>query len=196
MTERGGVSSGAAVSVKERGNEVRIPVFLLAAALLVPQAAQAVITFTQLDDDVFVVSHRVKVIGLRGKAMKLVYTKTASLCVAAGFSHMEILEQESETGQADDSANASIRAQFYFADGEDRVGCERNSDPEYIQQASVKLAKQGYEPPHPDPMAEQSVEAASSEGSKPEGSTCAIEQIAAMARAGLSDEQIKAACLE
>jgi len=77
---------------------------------------QRQITFTQLDDDVFVVSHRVKVIGLRGKAMKLVYTKTASLCVAAGFSHMKILEQESETGQADDSANASIRAQFYFED--------------------------------------------------------------------------------
>ncbi len=52
--------------------------------------------------------------------MKLVYTKTASLCVAAGFSHMKILERESETGQVDDSANASIRAQFYFADGEDR----------------------------------------------------------------------------
>ncbi|MCP4201333.1 MAG: hypothetical protein GY769_05290 [bacterium] len=175
---------------------MRVTIFLLAAALLVPQAARAVITFTQLDDDVFVVSHRVKVIGLRGKAMKLVYTKTASLCVAAGYSHLRILEQESETGQADDSANASIRAQFYFADGEDRVGCERNADPEYIQQARAKLAKQGYRPPEPGAVGAKAAEGASSGSVKPEGSSCAIEQIAAMARAGLSDEQIRAACVQ
>lgn len=164
-------------------------------------AAQAVITFTQLDDDVFVVSHRVKVIGLRGKAMKLVYTKTASLCVAAGFSHMKIMDQESETGQADDAANASIRAQFYFADGDERVGCERNSDPEYIEQASVKLAKQGYQPPRPPaaaaaPAVATAAPSGSSSGDGPAGSSCDIAQIAAMARAGLSDDQIKAACLE
>lgn len=175
---------------------MRVLVVLLATGLFVPQSAQAVITFTQLDDDVFVVSHRVKAgFGLRGKAMKLVYTKTASLCVAAGYSHMKILDQESETGQVDDAANASIRAQFFPADGGDRVGCERNSDPEYIQQASAKLAKQGYRSPELE-VAAKTAEAASSSGAKPEGSSCDIEQIAAMARAGLSDEQIKAACAQ
>ncbi len=169
---------------------------LLLVLVLLPQAAVAVITFTQLDDDVFVVSHRVKVIGLRGKAMKLVYTKTASLCVAAGFSHMKILEQESETGQADDSANASIRAQFYFEDGDERVGCERNSDPEYIQQAGAKLVKMAYEPPKPEPeRAVGSAGAAAGETDLRDGS-CTLEQVAAMARAGLTDEQIRAACLE
>lgn len=164
------------------------------ALLLISGAAQAVITFTQLDDDVFVVSHRVKVLGLRGKAMKLVYTKTASLCVAAGFSHMKILQQESETGQADDSANASIRAQFFFADGEERVGCERNSDPEYIAQARDKLAKQGYRPPEPEEMAAQSAPSDRAGASGGDRGSCDIPQIAAMARAGLSDEQILAAC--
>ena len=165
---------------------------VLTLLLLAPQTASAIITFTQLDDDVFVVSHRVKVIGLRGKAMKLVYTKTASLCVAAGFSHMKILEQESETGQADDSANASIRAQFYFADGEERVGCERNADPEYIRQASEKLAKQGYQPP--ERQATVATAEAESAGTALSGSTCTLEQVAAMARAGLDDGQIRAAC--
>ena len=168
-------------------------VALLVLMVIAPQMALAVITFTQLDDDVFVVSHRVKVLGLRGKAMKLVYTKTASLCVAAGFSHMKILEQESETGQADDSANASIRAQFYFADGEERVGCERNADPEYVRQARNKLAKQGYKPP--EPPAVEAPPLAGPAGTGLKGSTCTLEQVAAMARAGLTDEQIRGACL-
>lgn len=173
---------------------MRVLVILSVMLLLVAPAAQAVITFTQLDDDVFVVSHRVKVYGLRGKAMKLVYAKTASLCVAAGYSHMRIVHQESETGQSDDSANASVRAQFYLADGEDRVGCERNSSPEYIEQASAKLARSGYRPPKPQVLATQAAAAANTGGSRPEGSSCDIPQIAAMARAGLSDEQIQAAC--
>ena len=170
-------------------------IIALAALLLVSQAAVAVITFTQLDDDVFVVSHRVKGIGLRGKAMKLVYMKTASLCVAAGFSHMKILEQESETGQSDDSANASIRAQFFFEDAQERVGCERNADPEYIRQARDKLAKEGYRPPERQTPAAEAPEPAAM-GAPLEDGSCTLEQVAAMARAGLTDEQIRAACLE
>ena len=174
---------------------MRILAACLLVALLVPQIVMAVITFTQLDDDVFVVSHRVKGFGLRGKAMKLVYTKTASLCVAGGFSHFKILDQESETGQADDSANASIRAQFYFEDGEERVGCERNSDPSYIEQAGEKLARQGYRPPEMNRESSGASESASG-GVKVEDGSCTIEQVAAMARAGLTDEQILAACVE
>lgn len=173
---------------------MRYVLFALIVVLLVPQAAWAVITFTQLDDDVFIVSHRVKVVGLRGKAQKLVYTKTASLCVAAGFSHMKVLHQESESGQSDDAANASIRAQFYFEDGDERVGCERNSDPQYIKQADQKLAKMGYQPPDPEEMRAKA--AASASGATQLGdSKCTLEQIAGMARSGLSDEQIRAACI-
>lgn len=159
---------------------------LALAALVATPAAHAVITFTQLDEDVFIVSHRVKIVGLRGKAMKVVYEKTASLCVAAGFTHMEIQEQESETGQQDDVANATVRAQFFPRDGERRVECERNSSAEYIEQARDKLAKLGYK--GPPPATEVSAGAAAG------GEPCSVVQIAAMARAGLSDEQIKAAC--
>jgi len=158
------------------------------ALLALPQAASAIITFSQLDDDVFVVSHRIKAIGSRARAMKLVYEKTASLCVAAGFSHYRMLEQESNAGQQYESANASIQVQFYFEDGEGRVECERTASPEYVQQAQAKLAKIGYvKPEAPDPAAAAD-ELAGSTGA------CTIEQITAMVRAGLSDAQVKAAC--
>ena len=70
-----------------RSTVTLLAVTLLAVLLLASQAAMATITFTQLDDDVFSVSHRVKIIGSRSKATKMVYTKAASLCIAAGFSH-------------------------------------------------------------------------------------------------------------
>ncbi len=156
----------------------------------------AVITFTQLDDDIFVVSHRVKGIGLRGKAMKLVYTKTASLCIAAGFTHFKILGQESETGQQDDAANASIRAQFYFSDADGRVGCERNSDPSYVEQAREKLARKGYRPPQRSAESSSAAVPAGSAGKPVAEAACTIQQVAAMARSGLTDEQILAACTQ
>lgn len=154
------------------------------ALFFVSSAALAVITFTQLDDDVFVISHRIKVVGSRARAMKLVYEKAASVCVAAGFSHFKILDQESEATQEHESANASIRAQFYFADGEGRIGCEKNASAEYVAQARDKLARQGYRAPQP-PAAPPTPAAVR---------TCTVEQITAMVKAGLSDEQIKAAC--
>lgn len=160
---------------------------LLAVLVLVPQAAGAVITFTQLDDDVFTVSHRVKLIGSRGRATKMVYTKAASLCVAAGYSHYRVLNQESEAAQEDDSANATVRVRFYQQDGDERSACEKSSDPQYVAEARAKLQKRGYTPPPPEPAAPAAAAATTS-------GTCTIEQIAAMARAGLTDEKIRAAC--
>jgi hypothetical protein len=125
--------------------------------------------------------------------MKLVYTKAASLCVAAGYSHMEIIEQESEAAQEDDAANASIRVKYSMGPGEDRLNCDQNADHEYVGQAGAKLLAQGYRPPDPEEMA--STDIAPSAGSQ--GSStgpCTIEQIVAMVKAGLEVEQIKAAC--
>lgn len=158
-------------------------------ALALPQVASAVITFNQLDRDVFTVSHRIKAgFGSRGKAMRLVYTKTASLCLAAGYSHYKMLEQESAAAQHEQTANASVQVRFYFEDGEDRVGCEGGASAEYVQQARDKLAKRGYVKPKPPAPREAAQMVGSDAGS------CTIEQITAMVRAGLSDEQVKAAC--
>ena len=118
--------------------------------------------------------------------MKLVYEKTASLCIAAGFSHYKLLEQESAAGQQYETANASVQVQFYLEDGEDRVECERNASAEYVEQAHEKLARSGYVKPAPL-ESRPAAEVAPSEA-------CTLEQITAMVRAGLSDEQVKAAC--
>lgn len=163
---------------------------LLLVALMVPQAAHAVITFTQLDDDVFVVSHRIKVIGSRGKAMKMAYEKVASLCVAAGYSHYSILDEESGAAQEGQAGNASVRAKFFLSGGDDRIECRRNANKEYIQQARQKLERQGYEPPDPGAVTATGTEP--SNGTLPK--SCTLEQIATMARAGLTDDQIRKAC--
>ncbi len=165
---------------------MRILVIVVVLALLLPQTASAVVSFTQLDDDVFVISHRVKIIGSRGKAQKMVYRKAASLCVAAEYSYFTILHQESEADQWDDDANASARVQFFRDDGEGRIGCEKNADEKYVGQSMAKLAKIGYQPP-PE-------ETGPPPGGQAATKSCTVEQISAMVKAGFSDEQIKAAC--
>lgn len=156
--------------------------------MVLPQPALAVITFTQLDDD-FVVSHRVKVLGSGGQATRMIYEKAASLCVAAGYTHMKVLDQESNAGQQYEAANANARVQFFWEDAEDRLPCERGASPIYVQDAREKLARTGYVQPARVAPSESS----GSEEARTIGS-CTLEQIAAMARAGLSDEQILAAC--
>lgn len=167
---------------------MRTLVFFVVTLLVLPQAAFAVISFTQLDQDIFIISHRVKIIGSRGKAQKLVYTKAASLCEAAGYSYFKILDQESNASQQYEAANASVRVQFYQTDGEARIGCEKSSDAKYVEQARQKLAKIDYEPPAEELDSPAETEAATR--------SCTVEQITAMVKAGLTDEQVKAACPE
>lgn len=133
---------------------LEIAVLIVIAALITPQLAGAVVTFDRLDDDLFIVSHRVKVkfwMG-RGQAQRLVYEKAASVCVAAGYSHFKILHQESEANQHyvfdDDygqtAANASVRVRFYNEDAEERIECDRNASEKYVEQAAAKLERGGY----------------------------------------------------
>lgn len=124
--------------------------FLIGVALLaVPQLAMAVITFDQLGEDLFVISHRVKVKfwTSRGQAVRKVYEKAASLCVAAGYSHLEIMQQESDANQWQDDANASVRVRFLFEAGPGRIDCRTRASDKYIGQANLKLVKRGYQPP-------------------------------------------------
>lgn len=181
---------------------MRATLTLLACLLVLPAKAGATITFTQLDDNVFSVSHRVKIVGSRGKATRMVFTKAASLCVAAGFSHYVVLHEESEAMQEDDAANATVRVKFFQEDADNRTGCERSADPQYVAEAREKLARRGYTPPppaaglHSGTAATVTPQTGSNEGPGSPTGSCSLEQIAAMARAGLSDEQIRAACLE
>ena len=179
-------------------NKTTTPTLLVAALLAFLVApAHAIITFTQLDQSTFTVSHRVKGIGSRGKATKLVYTKAASLCVAAGYSYYRVLGQESEASQQYQAANASVTVRFFFEEGPLRISCQDGSDPEYVQEARQKLQRMGYEAPEPTQETDEDAGTMAEETPEPTGSCpqgCTIEQIAAMARAGLSDEKILAAC--
>jgi hypothetical protein len=176
-------------------NSLNASLFCLAVCFLAAPAARATLSFTQLDDDMFMVTHRVKVIGSRGKATEMVYTKAASLCIAAGYTYMRVLDQESAAAQEYEAANASLRVQFFPADGEDRMSCKTRSDAEYVAEAQEKLASQGYQPPaapEERPMPPSARPQAA--GGALCNSTCTIGQVAAMARTGLSDDQILAAC--
>ena len=167
----------------------------VAVLLATPQAAFATITFTQLDDDVFTISHRVKLLGSRAKATRMVYTKAASLCIAAGFTHYLVLHQESEAAQEDDSANATVRVKYFQSDADNRTGCEKGADPTYVAEARQKLQARGYTaPPAGGSGGTLASQPAGAAGDCTPAGTCSLEQIAAMARAGLTDEQIRAAC--
>ena len=137
------------MSETRKGRAVKVVLLVGIALLALPQLAAAVITFDQLDDDLFVVSHRVKVKFWmsRGQAVRKVYEKAASLCVATGYSHLEVLRQESEAHQWDDDANANLTVRFFGKDGDGRIDCRRLASAHYIEQANVKLAKRGFRPP-------------------------------------------------
>jgi hypothetical protein len=152
--------------------------------IAIPQVALATITFHQLDGNTFTISHYVKWVGGRAKAMDSVYEKAASLCVAAGFTHLVIMEQESDKHGV---ANATVTVQFFQEDGEGRVACDVKASQEYVTEAAKKLDKQGYKGP---PAAKASGD--------PIGiaNYCTVEQITAMSKAGMTDSQIKAACAE
>jgi len=169
----------------------------LLALTLAAADARATITFTQLDDDVFTVSHRVKGIGSRAKATKMVYTKAASLCIAAGYDYYRVLDQASQAAQEDEAANATVQVRFFREDGDDRLRCGATADPVYVEEARQKLDNRGYRPPVlPSGPATQPLPPKASGGVDLCATTCTLEQVAAMARTGLSDEQILAACSE
>lgn len=180
---------------------LKLSIMLGLIAFSAPRPGSAVITVTQLADNIFVVSHRVKFIGSRGQAMRLAYTKAASVCVAAGYTHMEIKEQESQAGSEYETANASVRIKLFMEAGDDRLDCEKNANPEHIQEAQNKLAKMGYQPPDPAAIKEATAAGEGAATAVAAGETagtstgsCTIEQIVAMVKAGLEVEQIKAAC--
>jgi hypothetical protein len=153
--------------------------------LAISTAASATMTFEQLDANTFSVSHKVKWIGGRGQAMELVYEKAASLCIAAGYTHLELFGQESNASGYYQSANATLTVRFFQEAGKDRIACDQKATDEYVEQAKTKLKKRGYE----GPVAVE--EPADSQ--EPENE-CTIEQIAAMVKAGMTEAQIKAAC--
>jgi hypothetical protein len=157
------------------------------AMLAISSVASATMTFQQLDENTFSVSHKVKWIGGRGQAMELVYDKAASLCIAAGYSHLELFGQESNAPGYYQSANATLTVKFFQDAGEDRIACDVKASDEYIKQAITKPKKRGYKGPT---VVDEPAE------SQKSANQCTVEQISAMVKAGMTESQIKAACGE
>jgi hypothetical protein len=142
-------------------------VVAIALAMTVSKSVEAEIASSQLADDIFVGSRRVRIIGSRGQAMRPGYTKAASLCGAVDYPHLEILQQELQAGSEFEVANASIRVGFSQAGGGERPECDRSADSQYVEEASTKLAKSGRQPPAPAPPGKLRSAAARSSGSLP-----------------------------
>ena len=53
----------------------------------------------------------------------MVYEKAASLCIAAGYTHLVVLSQESNAGGEYESANATVNVKFFQETGEGRIDC-------------------------------------------------------------------------
>lgn len=160
--------------------------FLISVLVLgVASGSFATLTFQQLDDNTFSISHKVKWIGGRGQALDLVYEKAASLCVAAGYTHFELVGQASNAAGFFQDANATLTVAFFQRDGKDRIECEMKATDKYVAQASKKLDKRGYKGP---------TKVADSDETHAGENQCSVEQITAMVQAGLSGEQIEAAC--
>ncbi len=160
-------------------------VWFVVVLLGITSVAAATMTFQQLDGNTFSVSHKVKWIGGRGQAMELVYDKAASLCIAAGYTHLELFGQESNAPGYYQSANATLTVKFFQDAGEGRIACDVKATDEYIKQARSKLKKRGYAGPV---TPEKPVDTQETEN------ICTVEQITMMIEAGFSKEQIEAAC--
>ncbi|MEZ5332518.1 MAG: hypothetical protein R2991_10805 [Thermoanaerobaculia bacterium] len=152
---------------------------LLAAAA---SSASAVLHFDQLEEDLFAVRHKVLFLGSEEKAVKLVHEKAASICVAAGYTHYAVLELESTPLEDDESATAEATVRFFREAGDERTACEE-ADPG-TWRARRELGMPAAEAA-PVPAVDGAAAAAA--GRVGAGS-CTVAQIAAMVRAGFSDE--------
>ena len=124
-----------------------------------PVPASADVKFTKLAENQFVVHHRkLTKIGAEAKATRTAYKEAASICIAAGYTHMEIKDLnvgERTHGGAlggGRGASADIRIKLYqdpeegIVEEKDLIECKPLADPIKVEKAKKKLAKQAKQP--------------------------------------------------
>lgn len=130
------------------------PLFIILVAFLVAAATQADVKFTRLAENQFIVHHRkLTVLGAEAKAMRTAVKEAASICVAAGFTHMELKDQnvgERMHGNAlggGRGASADLRIKLYTdpdeqaVDEKDLLDCAALADPKKVEVAKKKLER-------------------------------------------------------
>lgn len=87
------------------------------------------------------------------KASKRATQRVASVCVAAGFSHYQILDRSEREGKrgfqgivsgGTQQASTTIRVKFFHEEVEDSYVCSFSATKEYIKKAKKVAAKNGY----------------------------------------------------
>ena len=107
----------------------------------------AFVTFGQLDSNTFTVSHMVKGIGNKGKATRQAYEKAASVCVAAGYSHLKFVNEQADGTTYGGVPNATVTFKLFNEPSDDRIECAYSASPEHVVAVKKKLAKRGYDFP-------------------------------------------------
>lgn len=111
--------------------------------------AHADIKFTRLSDDQFIVHHRKKTRwGAEAKATRTAYVEAASICVAAGYTHMEIKDMnigERTFGFSGRGASADVRVELHLdptpseIDEADLIACAPLAEKDKVEKARKKL---------------------------------------------------------
>ncbi len=139
---------------------IRFVVFGVAALLSTSVASGATLfQFQRLTEDRFVVSHMTGVGGTK-KASKFAHQKAASICVAAGFTFMDVLGQRAGAGKMEGvgvggisvgirtNATSTLLVRFKHEnenEGEEVLDCKENSVPRYVAKARKGLERRDAE---------------------------------------------------
>jgi hypothetical protein len=129
--------------------------FLVLIAVVCTPAWAAALKFTKLTSNQFIIHHQKGMSFGTGEAKttKTAYTKAASMCIAAGFTHFEVQDLNvsgAVSGGAyggGKTASADVRVKFYrdpepaVVDEKSLLECQSMADPEYIELAKTKLAE-------------------------------------------------------
>lgn len=133
----------------------RAAAFFVSIAIVCTPTWAAALKFAKLTDNQFIIHHQKGMSFGSGetKATKTAYTKAASVCIAAGFTHFEVQDLSISGAVAAGAygggrpAAADLRVKFYtnpaaaLAEEKSLLECQSMADPEYIELAKVKLAK-------------------------------------------------------
>ena len=84
------------------------------------------------------------------RASKKAAERVASVCIAAGFSHYQVIEEDQRSGKhgsyfkAMQKASHTIRAKFLHEEVEGSYSCAFSANEDYIKRAKKIAAKNGY----------------------------------------------------
>ena len=114
------------------------------ALLFLPMVTYAGVRFTRLSENRFIVSHQKQTdFGRDARAIKTLYGEVASICVAAGFSHFEIvtLDVTERQGWGGRGLSVNVDVRMRNEAGEDHIECAPLADPKKVGVAKKKLAE-------------------------------------------------------